>query len=133
MVFDPAQDKRQSARYLCDEHFTKCVLLSETHTVEVTAIDFSTEGMGLFSNEHVPESGSFKLSMEYNNPGLQHRFDSLPCTLVYCNLTEVGSHCGIRFELSQLAETDVTALQEIESTLATHDDPEDRYHLFGDE
>ena len=133
MTFDPAQDKRQAKRYLCDEHFKQCVLMFEDLALEVTAIDFTKEGMGLFASEHIPDSGSFKLSMSYENPALHHCFEDLACTLVYCNLTEVGSHCGIRFEQDQLSPENQTALKAIEANLASLDDPEDRYHLFGDD
>jgi hypothetical protein len=143
MNYDPANDKRQAKRYLCDEYFRNCILHLEDNAVsedkieasslDVTAINFSKEGMGLFCNEHIPESGNFKLSLSYENPSLMKRFDNLPCSIVYCNLTEVGSHCGIRFELAQLSEEDIAALAAIESGLASLDDPEDRYHLFCEE
>lgn len=133
MTFDPAQEKRQATRYLCDEHFQQCVLMFENVAVEVTAIDFTKEGMGLFASEHIPASGRFKLSFSYENPSLPHRFTELACTLVYCNLTEVGSHCGIRFEQDQLSPENQTALKAIEANLASLDDPEDRYNLFGED
>lgn len=131
MNFDPAQDKRQNKRYLCDEHFANCQLQLDERQVETTAIDFSHEGMGLFSGEHIPESGCFVFSFTYGKPNLAREFIALPCTIVYCNLTEVGSHCGIRFELDKLSIEDRSSLKDIEQSLSLQDDPEDRYHLFG--
>lgn len=126
------QDKRQRKRYLCDEFFTKCSLQSHEENLDMTAIDFSNEGMGLFTNEAIPESGNFSLCLHYKNPTLSHRFNNLPCSIVYSNLTEVGSQCGIRFKLDQLSQDDRAALEAIELCLAKLDDPDDRYHLFGD-
>lgn len=133
MNFDPVLDKRQNKRYLCDEHFSSCQLQLNGSLVETTAIDFSHEGMGVFSNDHIPDSGRYSLTLVYDNPALSKQFHKLPCTIVYCNLTEVGSHCGIRFELEQLSAEDRSSLEEIEQSLSQLDDPEDRYHLFGGE
>ena len=131
MTMPPTQDKRQTKRYLCDEFFTRCTLQSHEGSLDMTAIDFSKEGMGLFTNEAIPESGNFSLCLHYENPTLRHKFNNLPCSIVHCNLTEVGSHCGIRFKLDQISLEDRNALEAIELCLATLDDPDDRYHLFG--
>ena len=64
---------------------------------------------------------------------LQLIFNALPCVLVHYNLTEVGSQCGIRFSLEQISQAEQQALAAIELVLAELDDPEDRYHLFGDD
>tara|TARA_R110002072_G_scaffold90500_8_gene202502 strand:- start:7905 stop:8306 length:402 start_codon:yes stop_codon:yes gene_type:complete len=126
-------EKRQSKRYLCDEFFTQSSLQTPEGNVDLTAIDFNKEGIGLFSNELIPESGNVGLSMRYENPALTHEFCNLPGSIVYCNQTEVGSHCGIRFTLNELSQTDRTALEKIETHLINCDDPDDRYHLFDDD
>ena len=127
------QEKRQSKRYLCDQFFLQISLKTLEGYLDVTAIDFNSEGMGLFSNDTIPESGDLSLSLHYDNPSLNYAFDSLPCTIVYCNLTEVGSHCGIRFNLKQLSQADRSALKAIERCLIEVDDPENRYHFLSDE
>ena len=127
------QEKRQSQRYLCDQFFLQISLKTLESYLDVTAIDFNSEGMGLFSNDTIPESGDLSLSFNYDNPSLKFAFDSLPCTIVYCNLTEVGSHCGIRFNLKHLSQTDRAALKAIERCLIEADDPENRYHFLSDE
>ena len=124
------QEKRQSKRYLCDEFFTLISLHTLEGNLDTTAIDFNKEGIGLFSNDILPESGNVSLSMHYENPALMHTFYNLPCSIVYCNQTEVGSHCGIHFKLNELSQADRTALRAIESYLINCDDPDDRYHLF---
>jgi hypothetical protein len=129
----PIQEKRQSKRYLCDEFFTQSTLETAEGNVDLTAIDFNRDGIGLFSNEVIPESGNVSLSIHYGNPTLSHEFNNLPCSIVYCNQTEVGSHCGIRFTLSELSLADQAALEAIEANLIKSDDPDDRYHLFGEE
>ncbi|MFV1872491.1 MAG: PilZ domain-containing protein [Oleiphilus sp.] len=127
------EEKRLSKRYLCDDFFVHIVLHTPEGDLCITAIDFNQEGMGFFSNEHIPEMASLSLSLQYKNPPLSHTFTKLPCSIVYCNQTEVGSHCGTAFTLNELSEADKKALEEIEAYLITCDDPEDRYHLFGDD
>ncbi len=133
MVNDQPLDKRQRARYLCDEYFSSCIFISNNEEFEVTAIDFSKEGMGFFSTDHIPESGSVTVCFIYRSPTLALEFNALPCTIVYSNQTEVGTQFGVRFEIDQLPLQDKFALEEIESSIALLDDPEDRYHLFGGE
>jgi hypothetical protein len=130
---DSIQEKRQLKRYLCDEFFTQCSLQTPEGNLEITAIDFNKEGIGLFSNDVIPESGNVSLTMHYENPALIHKFSNLPCSIVHCNLTEVGSHCGIHFTLNELSQTDRTALEAIETYLIKCDDPDNRYHLSDDE
>lgn len=132
MIMHSIQDKRQTKRYLCDEFFSRCSLQSLEGNLDMTAIDFSKEGMGLFTNEAIPESGNFKLCLYYENPSLSHKFKDLPCSIVHYNITEVGSQCGICFKLDQLSQDDRAALEAVELCLAKLDDPDDRYHLFGD-
>ncbi|MFT6908003.1 MAG: hypothetical protein ACJAS1_004691 [Oleiphilaceae bacterium] len=127
------QEKRQSKRYLCDEFFTQITLDTPEGNLDITAIDFNKEGIGLFSNNSIPESGNVSLSMHYGNPSLIHEFYNLPCSIVHCNQTEVGSHCGIRFRLNELSPADRTALEAIEAHLIICDDPDDRYHLSDDD
>lgn len=127
------QEKRQSKRYLCDEFFAQCSLQTFKGNLDITAIDFNRDGMGLFSSEAIPESGQISLSMHYNNPTMSHVFSNIPCTIVHCNLTEVGSHCGVRFNINELSAEDITALETIEDCLIKFDDPDNRYHLFGDD
>ena len=127
------QEKRQSKRYLCDQFFILSTLQTLEGSLDITAIDFNKEGMGLFSNEIIPESGNVSLSIRYENPTLTHEFSHLPSSIVHCNLTEVGSHCGIRFKLNELSQADRVALEKIETQLIKCDDPDDRYHLFGDD
>lgn len=133
MTMHSSEDKRQTKRYLCDEFFTRCSLQSHEGSLDMTAIDFSNEGMGLFTNEVIPESGNFSLCLHYESPSLSQKFKHLPCSVVYYNLTEVGSQCGICFKLEQLSQHDRAALEAIESSLAKLDDPDDRYHLFGED
>jgi hypothetical protein len=68
------QEKRQSKRYLCDEFFTQITLDTPEGNLDITAIDFNKEGIGLFSNNSIPESGNVSLSMHYGNPSLIHEF-----------------------------------------------------------
>jgi hypothetical protein len=126
-------EKRQSKRYLCDQFFSQSSLQTSEGNLDITAIDFNKEGMGLFSSDIIPESGKVSLSMSYENDSFSHRFDNLPCFIVHCNLTEVGSHCGICFRLNELSQRDSAALEAIECYLIQSDDPEDRYHLFEDD
>lgn len=133
MTYDPAEDKRQTKRYLCDEFFTRCTLLCHEGHLDMTAIDFSKDGMGLFTTESIPEPGNLKLCLHYENPAFVYKFNLLPCSLVHYNQTEVGVQCGIRFHLDQISPQDRNALAAIESCLAEFDDPEDRYHLFSEE
>ena len=130
MTNDSVQEKRQSKRYLCDEFFTQITLQTLEGSLDITDIDFNKEGIGLFSNEVIPESGNVSLSIQYKNPLFIHMFNNLPCSIVHSNLTEVGTHCGVRFKLEELARTDRNALDTIESYLIKSDDPDDRYHLL---
>tara|TARA_R110001592_G_scaffold103298_1_gene291125 strand:+ start:7408 stop:7809 length:402 start_codon:yes stop_codon:yes gene_type:complete len=130
---DSIQEKRQSKRYLCDEFFTNSTLQTPEGNVDITAIDFNKEGIRLFSSDVIPESGKVSFTMHYENPALSHEFYNLPCSIVYCHLIEVGSHCGIRFNLNEVSEIDRAALEAIEEHLVKCDDPDDRYHLFGDD
>ena len=133
MLKDYIQEKRQSKRYLCDEFFTHISLQISEKDMDMTAIDFSREGIGLFSSDTLPESGNALLSLDYQSPPFNHTFSRLPCAIAHCNLTEVGSHCGVYFKLSDLSQADKAALESIESILIENDDPDDRYHLFGDD
>lgn len=129
---DTSQEKRLSKRYLCDKFFTHCALQTPKGNLDLTAINFNKEGIGVFSSDFIPESGDVSLSIHYENPTLTHAFYNMPCSIAYCNQTEVGSHCGIRFNLDKLSATDKEALEAIETHLTSHDNPDDRYHLFDD-
>mgnify|MGYP003633674401 CR=1 FL=1 len=133
MKNDSTQEKRLSKRYLCDKFFTHCTIQAPEESLDLTAINFNKNGIGVFSSDFIPESDNVSLSIHYENPTLTHEFYNLPCSIVYCNQTEVGSHCGIRFNLNEVSETDKVALEAIETLLIKYDDPDNRYHLFDDE
>ena len=130
---DTSQEKRQSKRYLCDKFFTHCSLQIPEGNLDLTAINFNKDGIGAFSNDFIPESDNVSLSIHYENPTLKHEFYNIPCSIVYCNQTEVGSHCGIRFNLNEVSQTYKVALEAIETHLIKYDDPDNRYGLFDDE
>ena len=129
---DPSQERRLSKRYLCDEFFSHSSLQTSEGNLDLTAINFNKDGIGMFSNDSIPESGNARLTMHYENPSLSYDFYNLSCTIVYCNQTEVGSHCGIRFNLHELSQADKEALEAIETLLVKSDNPDDRYHLLED-
>lgn len=127
------QEKRQANRYLCDEYFSVCLLDTQSDNFDITAIDFNKEGMGVFSNAMPSESGDIILYLIYDNPALKYTFKKLPCTIVHFNQTEVGCHFGVHFHYNKLTKKDRNALEKIETLLSKTDDPEDRYHLFGND
>lgn len=132
MTNELINEKRQSKRYLCDEFFKQITLETNHHTINMTAIDFNKDGIGLFSSDVIPESGNMRVSMRYESPAFNYTFKNMPCSIAHCNLTEVGSHCGLHFNLNSLTLEDSEALKIIEIQLIKSDDPDDRYHLFGD-
>lgn len=126
------EEKRLSKRYLCDEFFELIGLEVNQHSFSMTAIDFNKDGIGLFSNDAIPECGNVTLTLRYHSPAFNYIFKDLSCSIVHCNLTEVGSHCGLHFNQSKLSSNDKKALETIEEQLIKSDDPDDRYHLFGE-
>lgn len=133
MINDSSQEKRLLKRYLCDDFFTLSALLPTETSLDLTAINFNKEGIGVFSNDFIPESGSLSLSIRYDSPRFSHTFNKLPCAIVYSNQTEVGSHCGVRFNLDDISQTDKEALELIEAYLVKIDNPDNRYNIFGDD
>lgn len=127
------EEKRQCKRYLCDSFFSDSYVKTEEKEFQITAIDFSKEGMGFFCSDFIPELVDFKLCFRYSKPEFDYSFEELDCVLVHSNITEVGSHFGLVFILSKLSDSDKQALTTIEKILNKQDDPEDRYHLFMEE
>lgn len=126
------QEKRHSTRYLCNKFFIQTKAETVEEILNLTAIDFNKDGMGLFSSDVIPESGQLIVTMHYHSPTFQYNFINLVCSIVHCNLTEVGSHAGISFNFHTLSEADKKALSSIEKELINTDNPEDRYDLFGE-
>ena len=133
MINNEIQEKRLLKRYLCDEFFTHSTLQTPQGNLDFTAINFNQDGIGVFSNDFIQESGNVRLSMHYENPDLQHEFYKLPCSIVYCNQTEIGSYCGIHFNLNEISPTDRAALVAIEAHLVKNDDADNRYHFQNDD